>query len=1622
MAHSPSSTGDGGGGDQHGLEIPPVMADVLRPHQISALQFIWKRLVLSGVLHTAARTFSSTIEQRTRLFQEVFGVILGHSMGLGKTLTSLTFLLLLQAQVTLMAMKRERLRQKQQQERGSGGSTAAGSGALLRGGSCPALRVLVLCPRSCVLHWQASIAEWVQPRYAGSVHLQTHVPSAMGISAAGGQSRSGGKTLDDVLVTFYQQGGVLLLGYEEYQRVLQYAQAHYRNYPATTWPRVWSLLDRIRLPLPLTQEVRLLDMMETADLVILDEAHRLRRTSSNLVTALAQHLRNIQLRLALTGTPLQNHLEEYNTMQSIVTGRELDTQLFYKHFIAPIELGQCVDSTYAQFLEMQRCVASLRNYFADSAHHCGPEVLAATLPPRREFIFFFRLSEAQEVAYRAMLKRVHRQLGSAEKGESVLRLHHQASHICLHPALAELDNEGASASVGTHGSAGDVKVTEDSDNDEDGEGGGPALQLGSPLLSAAALRSVVLSDSPKLSFALHLAVYIVKSLREKVIIFSQYLSHLKLMGELLAQEGISASALTGASSDVERRRCIDELQTNPDCRVLMCSVRAGGVGIKLTAANHCILLDVSWNPADDTQATYRLYRYGQLRPVNVYRLATYGTSEHVVFAYALQKSWLQKKITDVTDPRRQQRHQTRSYFRYPCSVPLPDGAAGGSLSELAEASSSSPSSSQVSEQALLAQRRRDHALDVCDAQCPVAAHVLAANADVEEAQLYTVIPHSTLLRHNDEDVIRERACQFEKAAVKKIANVPVPLHLNRSGGPCTQRDDQSLLDACESELVDVARQTAHLLITHVLRVRDDARDDSVRSSRGDTVSEVRTLDRLLCRHLQGLVSPARLGKRPPPRVLAEVLLWCFQAGAERLSNTLLHGGAHLKLRTFLTSRIPAANRHRPRDAPLPTRSPLEEALFFRPLGLLRAMSAVEATYVSTELGCDRPLVGHCMVKGVQRLWVKEGEGGSSAGSAAALDVESLQALSVLLGTRATGDGDDDSEEDNRDAVTDATDEVMAHNVLWALVGCLEEQWPPYEGLTLPTQHLQLDREEMRMERAYSAAARAHTVGLLPLGEVAELLRLPRYRQGHHSYGCARCHHLLLHRLDATHLECPRCHFNAEFEVRADARVQQQTTLYQLSVVANLLDTFSITKSFATSFSPADCADVSAVLREVRTSQAVLEFVRQVMGEGVRVFLSEYPPVLVRLMGLQLGTGGDLEELGRVLCANGRYASHTNMREHLRHRLTQAYADFVHPSKLAQLAAMPFMFVVSALHHFARYENITYAHELLVVEYPTPHRKLLRFASDALVKVLYVERLLRHCKERPQPQAPAAADAVNAKGTGAFLSAGAGGSPVAEEGEADVDDVMSLRSLLRAASSSSSSGSSTGEVPARRAASVVSSSCAFSLSLSSSSSEDDGKSSELRATSRPATTRTATTHHVVHSVHSSDSATSSKDLGGDTGSTSPSRSSSSSFHSAYSADRESFPDCDSESDGDETEAGARDARLSLDAADTWLEALTQNVAAINAPTAEELESEAVLQQRSAQYWIAFCEVYGTHSAEALTVFIEDDVDGVKALPPPPLPLWVSQVAHTTMAGLRVGDMLDLFLKKLLELSQQVRLIA
>jgi SNF2 family DNA or RNA helicase len=122
---------------------------------------------------------------------------------------------------------------------------------------------------------------------------------------------------------------------------------------------------------------------------------------------------------------------------------------------------------------------------------------------------------------------------------------------------------------------------------------------------------------------------------QKVVVFSQYLGMIELMGRHLEGLGVGHVRLTGAS--VRRGEIVDRFNEDPDCRVFLGSLKAGGAGIDLVGGSVVIHYDRWWNAAKEDQATDRVYRLGQKRAVHVFKLVTEGTLEEKIAALIERK-------------------------------------------------------------------------------------------------------------------------------------------------------------------------------------------------------------------------------------------------------------------------------------------------------------------------------------------------------------------------------------------------------------------------------------------------------------------------------------------------------------------------------------------------------------------------------------------------------------------------------------------------------------------------------------------------------------------------------------------------------------------------------------------------------------------------------------------------------------------------------------------------------------------------------------------------------------------------------------------------------------------------
>ena len=133
---------------------------------------------------------------------------------------------------------------------------------------------------------------------------------------------------------------------------------------------------------------------------------------------------------------------------------------------------------------------------------------------------------------------------------------------------------------------------------------------------------------------------------DRALIFTQYRQMGHLLVAMLRQEiDTEALFLHGGTPQAKREQLIERFQSNdPSCPIFVLSLKAGGVGLNLTAANHVFHFDRWWNPAVENQATDRAFRIGQHRTVHVHKMISEGTLEERIDQMIEQKTELAQQI------------------------------------------------------------------------------------------------------------------------------------------------------------------------------------------------------------------------------------------------------------------------------------------------------------------------------------------------------------------------------------------------------------------------------------------------------------------------------------------------------------------------------------------------------------------------------------------------------------------------------------------------------------------------------------------------------------------------------------------------------------------------------------------------------------------------------------------------------------------------------------------------------------------------------------------------------------------------------------------------------------------
>ncbi|STQ91821.1 DEAD/DEAH box helicase [Iodobacter fluviatilis] len=321
--------------------------------------------------------------------------------------------------------------------------------------------------------------------------------------------------------------------------------------------------------------------------VVLDEAQAIKNSATKRSQA-AMAL-NADFKVIASGTPVENHLGElWNLFRFINPGLLGSKERFAAKFSGPIERG---DKTAKQHLKKLIQPFILRR--------TKTQVLSE-LPPRTEITLKVELSKDERHLYEALRQEAVEKLDAAGGDENramrVLAEITRLRRFCCNPKLT-LPN---------------------------------STLEGSKLAAFADITEELLEN------------------KHKALVFSQFVDHLAIVREWLEQKGISYQYLDGSTPVLERKKRVDAFQAGIG-DVFLISLKAGGTGLNLTAADYVIHLDPWWNPAVEDQASDRAHRMGQQRPVTIYRLVAQDTIEEQILALHAEKRDLADSLLEGGD-------------------------------------------------------------------------------------------------------------------------------------------------------------------------------------------------------------------------------------------------------------------------------------------------------------------------------------------------------------------------------------------------------------------------------------------------------------------------------------------------------------------------------------------------------------------------------------------------------------------------------------------------------------------------------------------------------------------------------------------------------------------------------------------------------------------------------------------------------------------------------------------------------------------------------------------------------------------------------------------------------------
>lgn len=328
--------------------------------------------------------------------------------------------------------------------------------------------------------------------------------------------------------------------------------------------------------------------------IVADEAQALKNPQAKR-SQIAMHLK-ADFKMITTGTPIENNLSElWSLFRFINPGLLGSLEQFRHRFVNPIETA---DKNDRQKKQANQALRKLISPFI--LRRLKSEVLTE-LPSRTEINLHIELSREELAFYEALRQNAVEKLSQSQDkaGQKRIKILAEIMRLrraCCHPSLVVEETDIAGSKL----KAFDELIEE--------------LKLGN----------------------------------HKALVFSQFVGHLAILRQHLTAKGINFQYLDGSTSPANRQKAVSAFQAGQGDLFLI-SLKAGGSGLNLTAADYVIHMDPWWNPAVEDQASDRAHRMGQTRPVTIYRLIAKNTIEDKIVALHQQKRELANSLLEGTE-------------------------------------------------------------------------------------------------------------------------------------------------------------------------------------------------------------------------------------------------------------------------------------------------------------------------------------------------------------------------------------------------------------------------------------------------------------------------------------------------------------------------------------------------------------------------------------------------------------------------------------------------------------------------------------------------------------------------------------------------------------------------------------------------------------------------------------------------------------------------------------------------------------------------------------------------------------------------------------------------------------